>query len=207
MQLKFNQETTLQNKEQIIEDEIDLRELFKTIWEKKIFILLFTSIVTIISIVYVFLKNPIPVYQGKIYIEIGQVQSQNFVPTSLDNTLDLSEILKLELKVDTNIIKSTTRDRTNLLEVSSNNQSKEEIKKSLEKAVEFIINRHKERAKFYENVIMTKQIGNIQIDNNPINMLKKKLIVVVSFVSGFMLSIFIVFFMQFINSIRKENSK
>ena len=197
----------MQNKEQIIEDEIDLRELFKTIWEKKIFILLFTSIVTIISIVYVFLKNPIPVYQGKIYIEIGQVQSQNFVPTSLDNTLDLSEILKLELKVDTNIIKSTTRDRTNLLEVSSNNQSKEEIKKSLEKAVEFIINRHKERAKFYENVIMTKQIGNIQIDNNPINMLKKKLIVVVSFVSGFMLSIFIVFFMQFINSIRKENSK
>ena len=197
----------MQNKEQIIEDEIDLRELFKTIWEKKIFILLFTSIVTIISIVYVFLKNPIPVYQGKIYIEIGQVQSQNFVPTSLDNTLDLSEILKLELKVDTNIIKSTTRDRTNLLEVSSNNQSKEEIKKSLEKAVEFIINRHKERAKFYENVIMTKQIGNIQIDNNPINMPKKKLIVVVSFVSGFMLSIFIVFFMQFINSIRKENSK
>jgi uncharacterized protein involved in exopolysaccharide biosynthesis len=197
----------LQNKEQIIEDEIDLRELFKTIWEKKIFILLFTSIVTIISIVYVFLKNPIPVYQGKIYIEIGQVQSQNFVPTSLDNTLDLSEILKLELKVDTNIIKSTTRDRTNLLEVSSNNQSKEEIKKSLEKAVEFIINRHKERAKFYENVIMTKQIGNIQIDNNPINMPKKKLIVVVSFVSGFILSIFIVFFMQFINSIRKENSK
>ncbi len=197
----------MQNKEQIIEDEIDLRELFKTIWEKKIFILLFTSIVTIISIVYVFLKNPIPVYQGKIYIEIGQVQSQNFVPTSLDNTLDLSEILKLELKVDTNIIKSTTRDRTNLLEVSSNNQSKEEIKKSLEKAVEFIINRHKERAKFYENVIMTKQIGNIQIDNNPINMPKKKLIVVVSFVSGFILSIFIVFFMQFINSIRKENSK
>ncbi len=197
----------MQNKEQIIEDEIDLRELFKTIWEKKIFILLFTSIVTIISIVYVFLKNPIPVYQGKIYIEIGQVQSQNFVPTSLDNTLDLSEILKLEVKVDTNIIKSTTRDRTNLLEVSSNNQSKEEIKKSLEKAVEFIINRHKERAKFYENVIMTKQIGNIQIDNNPINMPKKKLIVVVSFVSGFILSIFIVFFMQFINSIRKENSK
>lgn len=197
----------MQNKEQIIEDEIDLRELFKTIWEKKIFILLFTSIVTIISIVYVFLKNPIPVYQGKIYIEIGQVQSQNFVPTSLDNTLDLSEILKLELKVDTNIIKSTTRDRTNLLEVSSNNQSKEEIKKSLEKAVEFIINRHKERAKFYENVIMTKQIGNIQIDNNPINMPKKKLIVVVSFVSGFILSIFIVFFMQFINSIRKEENK
>ena len=193
----------MQNKEQIIEDEIDLRELFKTIWEKKIFILLFTSIVTIVSIVYVFLKNPTPVYQGRTYIEIGQVQSQTFGADYLDSSVNLSEILKLELKIATNIPKGTQ----NLLEISSNNQNKEEIKKSLEKAVEFIINRHKERAKFYENVIMTKQIGNIQIDNNPINMPKKKLIVVVSFVSGFILSIFIVFFMQFINSIRKENSK
>mgnify|MGYP000234582486 FL=1 len=193
----------MQNKEQIIEDEIDLRELFKTIWEKKIFILLFTSIVTIISIVYVFLKNPTPVYQGRTYIEIGQVQSQTFGADYLDSSVNLSEILKLELKIATNIPKGTQ----NLLEISSNNQNKEEIKKSLEKAVEFVINRHKEKAKFYQNVIMTKQIGNIQIDNNPINMPKKKLIVVVSFVSGFILSIFIVFFMQFINSIRKENSK
>mgnify|MGYP000673870203 CR=1 FL=1 len=54
---------------------------------------------------------------------------------------------------------------------------------------------------------MTKQIGDIQINNNPINKPKKSLIIVVSFLSGFILSIFIVFFMQFINSIRKENSK
>ena len=193
----------MQNKEQIIEDEIDLRELFKTIWEKKIFILLFTSIVTIISIVYVFLKNPTPVYQGRTYIEIGQVQSQTFGADYLDSSVNLSEILKLELKIATNIPKGTQ----NLLEISSNNQNKEEIKKSLEKAVEFVINRHKEKAKFYQNVIMTKQIGDIQIDNNPINKPKKSLIIVVSFLSGFILSIFIVFFMQFINSIRKENSK
>lgn len=193
----------MQNKEQIIEDEIDLRELFKTIWEKKIFILLFTSIVTIVSIVYVFLKNPTPVYQGRTYIEIGQVQSQTFGADYLDSSVNLSEILKLELKIATNIPKGTQ----NLLEISSNNQNKEEIKKSLEKAVEFVINRHKEKAKFYQNVIMTKQIGDIQINNNPINKPKKSLIIVVSFLSGFILSIFIVFFMQFINSIRKENSK
>ena len=193
----------MQNKEQINEDEIDLRELFKTIWEKKIFILLFTSIVTIISIIYVSFKNPIPIYQGKTYIEIGQIQSQNFGANYLDSSINLSEILKLELKVSTNIPKGTQ----SLLEISLNNQNKEKIKENLEKAVEFVINRHKEKAKFYENVIMTKQIGNIQIDNNPINKPKKSLIVVVSFVTGFILSIFIVFFMQFINSIRKEETK
>lgn len=193
----------MQNKEQINEDEIDLRELFKTIWEKKIFILLFTSIVTIISIIYVSFKNPIPIYQGKTYIEIGQIQSQNFGANYLDSSINLSEILKLELKVSTNIPKGTQ----SLLEISLNNQNKEKIKENLEKAVEFVINRHKEKAKFYENVIMTKQIGNIQIDNNPINKPKKSLIVAVSFVTGFILSIFIVFFMQFINSIRKEETK
>ncbi|AXX90468.1 hypothetical protein CKA55_11790 [Arcobacter suis] len=192
----------MKKKEQIIEDEIDLRELFKTIWEKKIFILLFTSMVTIISLIYVSFKNPIPIYHGKTYIEIGQIQSRNFGTNYLDSSINLSEILKLELKIATDIPKGTY----NLLEISSNNQDKEEIKNSLEKTVEFVINRHKEKAKFYENVIMTKQIGNIQIDNNPINKPKKSLIGLVSFISGFILSTFIVFFMQFINSRRKEYS-
>lgn len=193
----------MQNKEQIIEDEIDLGELFRAIWEKKIFILLFTTIVTFISVVYVYLKNPIPLYQGKMYIEIGQIQSQNFGQISLDSASDLAGILNLEFKVNANIFKSTTK----ILEISITNEDKNLIKQNLEKSVEFIINKHKEKAKFYENVIMTKQVGDIEIDNNPINMPKKKLIVVVSFVSGIILSIFIVFFMQFINSIRKEENK
>lgn len=193
----------MQNKEQIIEDEIDLRELFRAIWEKKIFILLFTTIVTFISVIYVYLKNPIPLYQGKMYIEIGQIQSQNFGQISLDSAGDLAGILNLEFKVNANIFKNTTK----ILEISITNEDKNLIKQSLEKSVEFIINKHKEKAKFYENVIMTKQVGDIEINNNPINMPKKKLIVVVSFVSGIILSIFIVFFMQFINSIRKEENK
>jgi LPS O-antigen subunit length determinant protein (WzzB/FepE family) len=31
------------------EDEIDLRELFKTIWDKRFFIIIFTFIITLIS--------------------------------------------------------------------------------------------------------------------------------------------------------------
>lgn len=193
----------MQNKEQIIEDEIDLRELFRAIWEKKIFILLFTTIVTFISVIYVYLKNPIPLYQGKMYIEIGQIQSQIFGQIPLDSASDLAGILNLAFKVNANIFKSTTK----ILEISITNEDKNLIKQNLEKSVEFIINKHKEKAKFYENVIMTKQVGDIEIDKNPINMPKKKLTVVVSFVSGIILSIFIVFFMQFINSIKKEENK
>ena len=184
---------------QYTEDEIDLRELFKIIWEKKIFILVFTFMVTFISLIYVFFKNPIPIYQGKTYIEIGKIQSQNFGQITLDSALDLAEILKLEMKVV-----AIPKSSTNLLEIKVDDQNKEEIKSRLEESVKFIMNRHNEKAKFYENVIVTKQIGGILIDDESINKPKKSLIVSVSFITGFILSIFIVFFMQFINSVRKE---
>lgn len=190
----------MQNKDYIVEDEIDLKEVFKTIWESKKFILIFSFVVTLLSVIYVFFKNPIPIYQGRTYIEVGQIQSQNFGQISLDATSDLAQILKLEFDVDANVVSGTTR----ILEVSSKNEDKNIIKQTLEKTLETIINKHKEKAKIYENVIMTKQIGNIKIDEQAINKPKKTLIVVVSFVTGFILSIFIVFFIQFINSMRKE---
>ena len=52
---------------------------------------------------------------------------------------------------------------------------------------------------------MTKEIGDIIIDNKSINKPKKKLIVVVSFMTGFVLSIFLVFFMSFLGNFRKED--
>jgi LPS O-antigen subunit length determinant protein (WzzB/FepE family) len=192
----------LQDKEYITEDEIDLREVFKTIWESKNFIITFTFVVTSLSLIYVFFKNPIPIYQGKTYVEIGQIQSQNFGQISIDTTSDLAQILKLEFELDANVVKNTT----NILEIISQNKDKNVIKQTLEKALETIINKHKEKAKIYENVIMTKQIGDIKIDEQAINKPKKTLIVVVSFITGFILSIFMVFFIQFINTMRKENN-
>ena len=193
----------MKDKEYIQEDEIDLRELFKTIWEKKLFVILFTSIVTLIAIVYVLVKNPVPIYQGKAFLEIGKIQSQTFGQALFDNPTDLAQILNIEYNVETSIPKATV----SLLEITSKNENKEKIQNNIKDAVAFIINKHIEKAKFYENAIMTKQIGNIVIDDTPINKPKKLLIVVVSFVSGFILSIFLVFFMQFVNSIRKEDFK
>ena len=59
----------------IEEDEIDLRELFLTLWEKKVFILLFTIIVTILASIYAFIKTPI--YEVKAVIEVGTFNSNN----------------------------------------------------------------------------------------------------------------------------------
>ena len=193
----------MENKRYIQEDEIDLKELFITIWKRKMFIVLFTSFITLIAIIYVVLKNPIPIYQGKAFLEIGKIQSQKFGQILLDNPADLAQILNIEYKVEASILKSST----SLLEIISKNENKDEIQNNIKDAVSFIINKHTEKAKFYENVIMSKQIGNIIIDDNSINKPKKTLIVVVSFVTGFILSIFLVFFIEFIKNLNKKEDE
>jgi LPS O-antigen subunit length determinant protein (WzzB/FepE family) len=53
------------------------------------------------------------------------------------------------------------------------------------------------------NIQPTKQIGKIITNENPMKP-KKRLIVVVAFVTGLVLSIFLVFFMEFIRSFKDE---
>ena len=190
----------MQNQKYLQEDEIDLRELFKTLWKYKIFVLVFTSMITFIALIYVLLKNPIPIYQGKMYLEIGQIQNKNFAPMSIEKVTDLAYVLNLEFKVNSNIPKNTF----NLIEITFDNVDKNIINDTLTRVKGFVLEKHKEQTSFYESVIMTKQIGDIIISNEPINQPKKSFIIIVAFLTGFMLSIFLVFFIEFIRSLKKE---
>ena len=64
----------MQENKNLIEDEIDLRELFQIIWNKKILIIFFTLFITIISGFYIHSKTPI--YEVKSYIEIGFIDKE-----------------------------------------------------------------------------------------------------------------------------------
>ncbi|WP_152057727.1 Wzz/FepE/Etk N-terminal domain-containing protein [Aliarcobacter butzleri] len=201
----------MQNQKYLQDDEIDLKELFKTLWKYKIFILVFTSIITFIALIYVLLKNPIPIYEGKMYLEIGQIQDKNFAPILIDNVVDLSYTLNLKFNVKA--ISPTKKDINNLsiqpkvIEITFDNIDKNIINETLIKVKDFVIEKHKKQTSFYESVIMTDQIGDIIISNEPINKPKKTLIVIVSFVTAFILSIFLVFFIEFIKSLKKEEIK
>lgn len=59
----------MQEKQYIQEDEIDLRDLFKTIWDKRKFIVAFTFVVTLLAIIYAMSKTP--VYEVKSVVRIG----------------------------------------------------------------------------------------------------------------------------------------
>lgn len=64
----------MENKQYIQEDEIDLKELFITIWKRKLFIISFTFVVTLCAGIYAYTKTPI--YEVKSIIEIGFIDKQ-----------------------------------------------------------------------------------------------------------------------------------
>ncbi len=184
---------------QYLESEIELREFCIEIWQKRIFVLSVTIFFTIITLVYVTFKVPTAIYYGKILLEIGEIQSNEFGSKIIDDPKDLSEILGAELKVKTFIPRNTTK----LLEIIVENENKEIIKKDLNLAIDLVLARHQQKAKFYENVIMSRVIIN-EINNEPINKLKKTSLVLIGSLTGFILSIFIIFFIKFIKNIRKD---
>jgi len=189
----------MQDTNYIQEDEIDLRELFKTLMDSKKLIMSMTLLITFFAVVYVYFKNPTPIYSGSILIEIGKGISPNTGTIPLDNPYGLKSIVEKKFSVSSAIPKSTK----NILVISSNNTDKEKITSILEEVSLYVIKKHKEESKLFDKSIMSKQIGDISISDTPVNTPKKKLIVVVAFVTGFILSIFLVFFLAFIRNDEK----
>jgi LPS O-antigen subunit length determinant protein (WzzB/FepE family) len=73
------------------EDEIDLKELFKTLWLKKNLIIRITTAITILAGVYAFTKTP--AYEATALVEVGNYKSQNNNRKFIDSTPELSKKL------------------------------------------------------------------------------------------------------------------
>ena len=134
-------------------------------------------------------------------MEIGTIQDKNFQPVIIENVNDLAYILNLEFDVKAVVPKEVSINKylqTKLIEISFENEDKNKIRETLEKIKDYIIEKHKKDTKYYENIIMTKQIGDIKISNEDINKPKKALIVAISFVTAFILSIFLAFLIDFV---------
>ncbi|PRN01382.1 hypothetical protein CJ668_02635 [Arcobacter cryaerophilus gv. pseudocryaerophilus] len=209
--LKNKRNQKMQENKILNEDEIDLRELFKTIWDKRFFIIIFTFIITLISFIYVLLKNPTPVYEGKIYFEMGEMKGETYGSKLIENTNDLASLINITFNENSSFSKEENpnallkKGTTKILEITYFGENKDNIKNKLEKIKEFIMVRHQKLSNFYDIAVQTEQIGDIKISEEAINEPKTALIVTVAFITGFILSIFLVFFIQFIQSIKKES--
>ncbi len=240
----------------IQEDEIDLKELFKTLAKNKMFIFVFTGVVTVISIIYSI--SITPTYEVKAIIEVGSNSNSNS-NSWIENPNNLVQKLDILYKQNANKDEkdsfesaSLVKGTENLVEIVVHSQSNENATKKIKSIVDGIILEHKEKIENYKkmigtnidnlktqktnleqeskldanliamkyglstkindlelqlssyNIKETKLIGNIITNEHPIKP-KKKLIVTVAFVTGLILSVFLVFFIEFIKGMKEEN--
>jgi uncharacterized protein involved in exopolysaccharide biosynthesis len=147
----------------IQEDEIDLKELFKTIWAKKIFIVIFTLVVTILAGFYAYSKTPI--YEAKALLEIGEYK-KNPVDDAVALEKKLSTLfvdMEKNLKDKTSEISNIAivKGLKNFLEIKSESTSNEEAKNEILKVLTFVQNEHE---KILDDVKKQKEMELRNID-------------------------------------------
>lgn len=145
------------------EDSIDLRELLQSISTHKILIIVLTSCITLLGVVYAFVKTP--TYEVKAILEIGSYSDNTLLETPF------SVIKKLEISQQTN--KSTSREESsldrivplkgseNFLELVVSAPSNAEAIKKLEKIISEIQERHQNLLNAYVTPI-NKEIKRLE---------------------------------------------
>lgn len=202
------------NKTNTTVEEIDLGFILKILLKRK-----FTIItITFLFIIGIAIKawTAKPIYIGNVYVEIGEVVNTNAIANTcssiiikLDSINNLKEITKVAVTVanPTAAIHITTQNGTdNILKISIESTNPEEIKSKLASTVKYILTRHEEKAKLYQNagskIRMTKMISNIYIEKDP-KKPKKLFMILVSFFGGLVLGVFLAFVQEFIANKRK----
>ncbi|WP_434242800.1 Wzz/FepE/Etk N-terminal domain-containing protein [Aliarcobacter cryaerophilus] len=147
---------------------MDLKELFKTIWAKKIFIVIFTLVVTILAGFYAYSKTPI--YEAKALLEIGEYKINNTSKIFVDDASNLEKKLSTlfvdmekNLKDKTSEISniSVVKGLKNFLEIKSEATSNEEAKNEILKVLTFVQNEHE---KILDDVKKQKEMELRNID-------------------------------------------
>lgn len=157
-------------------DEIDLRELWLTVVKHKKFIGLMTSCVTILAVVFVFMKTPI--YEIKAILEIGFFNTSTFfeTPTNLVKKLEQNYIDNQgESQEKTLLTKvSLVKGSINLVELVVEAQSNNEALAKLLFIEEDVKQKHKQIIESYLNQINIK-ISNLKAQKEDLLQEKEKL--------------------------------
>ena len=174
----------MKDREYIQEDEIDLRELFKTIWEKKLFVILFTSIVTFSAIIFAYNKTPI--YEVKSYMELGFIDNKIIEEPSI-----LEQKLKVIFGIDNNMMNnnlkegiitsiSQTKNIKNFLEIKTEAISNEIAVAKNKEVLTYTRNLYNPKIEYSKSLI-NNEILNIEreinfYENEKMNMLNESIL-------------------------------
>ncbi len=152
------------NTQLIQEDEIDLRELFKTILKHKIKIVLITLAVTFSAIFYAFVASK--VYEAKAVLRVGEYKiadSNDKVLLSDANILSKEleilyiDILKNTKDKDAKIEKiEVPKNQKNFLEITAEGSSNEALVEEIQTVIDYIQEKHKKVLDDVKNLNETK---------------------------------------------------
>ncbi|MBE0515053.1 Wzz/FepE/Etk N-terminal domain-containing protein [Sulfurimonas sp.] len=153
----------------IQEDEIDLRELFKTLMKHKVKIVLITLAVTIGAIVYALMAPK--TYEAKAILKIGEYKIANsndkVVVSDAHELSKELEILYIEILKNENDKEAKTekiqvpKNQKNFLEIITNGSSNEETEAELQKVVDYVQQKHK---KILDDVKSLNEVRAKQVD-------------------------------------------
>jgi capsular polysaccharide biosynthesis protein len=140
------------------EDEIDLRELVKTIVKNKKTIFLVTAIVTALAILYVFVATP--KYEVKSNIQLGFMQDENAKKTLVDAPASIVHMLKVVFHVDEKLKQekfvskvtdiSTSKKVKDFIQITTIAISNEEAIKKNKEVLEFLQKRYEPKIEQYK---------------------------------------------------------
>ena len=176
---------TSQHNQNIQEDEIDLKELWNTLVKSKIFIIVFTSIITIIAIIWAMTRTPI--YEAKTLVEIGNykihnTKNNNNNKLSLDNSAQLAKklnILFIDMyknqknsisKIDSISISKGTK---NFIDITSLSISNDLASKEILKVVDYIKSKHQ---KILDDIKQRRELEIKNIESKISNIQNKEII-------------------------------
>jgi len=160
------------------EDEINLKDIIKTLLKYKKFIIIFTLLITALAVIYVFIKKP--VYEVKSDIMIGQINGKPVV-----SNIEVAEYLKALYKQDiqkkfikipnaylANVItpKETNTFLTLVIDGFNNKyalEKKDKILKQIQKAYNFKIEKYliSEKNKLENLNTQLKSIDLVEVKN------------------------------------------
>lgn len=147
----------------IQEDEIDLRELFKTLVKNKKTIAAITLFITISALVYVLIAPK--VYEAKAVLKIGEYKLANTNNTNNQITIADSSELSKELEIlFIDILKNqkgreskiesivVPKNQKNFLEIIANGSSNEAVQTEIKKVIDHIQSNHKKTLDDVKNI-------------------------------------------------------
>lgn len=176
------------------DDEIDLFELFQTLWQQKWLILSTTLIAPVLAYVFtVLMPYKSDYYQGSVTIELATIQVNSEASSQVVQVIEpLNDLAQLVPSL-TSVSATAPRGASKVLELTTSGATKDQVNDKLNKAIAIIEQRHQamlENLKDVQVVNRTEQVGQVSVVlKSPKD--KLKLILAVALVLGGMLGVFI----------------